>query len=195
MTTTISAERPALRRDSSSMSGAGKKAVKKRVRNFTENDRAAHRVFEKGRREHFKEKLIELARLIPDLAETDSRRLSKHVVIDESIKRHKRLKSRCDTAVREIKALRQERDDLLKEVNIWRRGYGPPGTVSLQARPQDKAVSDLFAIEQESFGSFTEGFGDDTKADDEDGSPSDYHDIEAPIPQGAIGICSVSEFQ
>lgn len=35
-----------------------KKAPKKRVRNFTADDRAAHRIFEKGRREAFKERLI-----------------------------------------------------------------------------------------------------------------------------------------
>ena len=31
---------------------------KKRVRNFTADDRAAHRIFEKGRREAFKESLM-----------------------------------------------------------------------------------------------------------------------------------------
>lgn len=36
----------------------GKKGPKKRVRNFTADDRAAHRIFEKGRREAFKVQLI-----------------------------------------------------------------------------------------------------------------------------------------
>lgn len=35
----------------------GKKPTKKRVRNFSADDRAAHRIFERGRREAFKERL------------------------------------------------------------------------------------------------------------------------------------------
>lgn len=35
----------------------GRRIKKKRVRNFTEDDRAAHRIFEKSRREAFKEAL------------------------------------------------------------------------------------------------------------------------------------------
>ncbi|GJC84675.1 hypothetical protein ColLi_07513 [Colletotrichum liriopes] len=34
-----------------------RKSTKKRVRNFSSEDRAAHRIFEKGRREAFKERL------------------------------------------------------------------------------------------------------------------------------------------
>lgn len=34
------------------------KKTRKRVRHFTSNDRAAHRVFERARREAFREKLI-----------------------------------------------------------------------------------------------------------------------------------------
>lgn len=36
----------------------GKKKTKKRVRNFTPADRAAHRVFEKSRREAFNDQLM-----------------------------------------------------------------------------------------------------------------------------------------
>jgi hypothetical protein len=37
--------------------GASTKPPKKRVRNFTADDRAAHRIFEKKRRELFRERL------------------------------------------------------------------------------------------------------------------------------------------
>lgn len=37
---------------------AAQKKTRKRVRHFTSNDRAAHRVFERARREAFREKLI-----------------------------------------------------------------------------------------------------------------------------------------
>ncbi|CAM1503320.1 Fc.00g080960.m01.CDS01 [Cosmosporella sp. VM-42] len=97
---------------------------KKRVRNFTADDRAAHRLFEKGRREAFKERLNELATHLPNLSDTEPQRLSKHVVINESIARHKLLHSTCVDALDSIRALMQERDELLAEVNTWRNSAG-----------------------------------------------------------------------
>ncbi|KAK1978323.1 hypothetical protein LZ30DRAFT_663451, partial [Colletotrichum cereale] len=101
-----------------------RKSTKKRVRNFSSEDRAAHRIFERGRREAFKEHLIELAGYLPILADKDPKHLSKHVVVSESIARHKLLESRCVEALREIESLVRERDELLAEVNTWRRGAG-----------------------------------------------------------------------
>ncbi|KAF6822486.1 hypothetical protein CPLU01_11984 [Colletotrichum plurivorum] len=101
-----------------------RKPTKKRVRNFTADDRAAHRIFEKGRREAFKERLTELAAQLPALADNDPQRLSKHVVVDESIARHKLLEHRCLDALRGIRSLMQERDELLAELNGWRKNTG-----------------------------------------------------------------------
>ncbi|KAI1336480.1 hypothetical protein F5Y15DRAFT_200359 [Xylariaceae sp. FL0016] len=97
---------------------------KKRVRNFTENDRAAHRVFEKSRREAFKEALTNLASLLPSLAETEPQRLSKHVVVDESIAFIRSQQSRIDAAAEQLQATERERDELLAEVNQWRTQSG-----------------------------------------------------------------------
>ncbi|OHE99297.1 hypothetical protein CORC01_05338 [Colletotrichum orchidophilum] len=102
----------------------GKKSTKKRIRNFSADDRAAHRIFERGRREAFKERLTELAGQLPVLADTDPERLSKHVVVNQSIARHKLLESRCIDALRAIESLLRERDELLAEVNSWRRTAG-----------------------------------------------------------------------
>ncbi|KAH6700118.1 hypothetical protein EV126DRAFT_27669 [Verticillium dahliae] len=92
-------------------------AGKKRVRNFTADDRATHRIFEKNRREAFKSRLIELATHLPALGGTDPQRLSKHVVVQESIARHKLMKGLCSDAFQDIRALVQERDELLTQVN------------------------------------------------------------------------------
>ncbi|KAG7104788.1 hypothetical protein HYQ44_016100 [Verticillium longisporum] len=92
-------------------------AGKKRVRNFTADDRATHRIFEKNRREAFKGRLTELATHLPALGGTDPQRLSKHVVVEESIARHKLMKSLCSDAFQDIRALVQERDELLAQVN------------------------------------------------------------------------------
>ncbi|TEA20584.1 hypothetical protein C8034_v008563 [Colletotrichum sidae] len=124
-----------------------KKLNKKRVRNFTADDRAAHRIFEKGRREAFKERLIELATQIPALNETDPQRLSKHVVVDESIARHKLLESQCLEALHNIRSLTQERDELLVEVNNWRRSTGAS---QRQSRRASVNLDGLIEVEKDS---------------------------------------------
>ena len=120
--------------------GDGKK---KRIRHWTADDRAAHRVFERSRREAFKERLTAsrlmrlrqtiagadprtqaLASQIPSLQNTEPNRLSKHVVVDESITLHRREQERTQYTTRRIDALLTERDELLAELNTWRRGAG-----------------------------------------------------------------------
>ncbi|KAI0554608.1 hypothetical protein F4679DRAFT_304061 [Xylaria curta] len=120
-----------------------RRVKKKRVRNFTDDDRAAHRIFEKSRREAFKEALIvripllrprvlvvdervqkNLASLLPALADTEPQRLSKHVVVDESItfirSQHEQIKTMTEC----LKAVETERDGLLAELGHWRSGAG-----------------------------------------------------------------------
>ncbi|KAI6083637.1 hypothetical protein F4821DRAFT_271672 [Hypoxylon rubiginosum] len=108
---------------------------RKRMRNFTPDDRAAHRLFERSRREAFKEKLIELASFLPTLSETEPNRLTKHIVVHESIERHREQN-------RHIQELQQERDELLAEVNRWRAGASTGGTddVMLEARSAQSFV-------------------------------------------------------
>ncbi|KAI0505986.1 hypothetical protein F5B22DRAFT_651150 [Xylaria bambusicola] len=119
---------------------AGTQRVKKkRVRNFTEDDRAAHRIFEKSRREAFKEALTvslnvitrafclpanksrkNLASLLPALADTEPQRLSKHVVVDESIAFIKAQHEQIRTFNEHLESVKTERDELLAELNHWR---------------------------------------------------------------------------
>ncbi|PNP50569.1 hypothetical protein THARTR1_08785 [Trichoderma harzianum] len=102
---------------------------KKRIRNWTADDRAAHRVFERSRREAFKERLTAsldstLASLIPSLRSTDPNRLSKHVVIDQSVALHKAEQKEIAESLQRINRLVIERDDLLTELNTWRLNAG-----------------------------------------------------------------------
>ncbi|KAI3322588.1 hypothetical protein HD806DRAFT_131583 [Xylariaceae sp. AK1471] len=101
-----------------------RRVKKKRVRNFTEDDRAAHRIFEKSRREAFKEALTNLASLLPALADTEPQRLSKHVVVDESITFIKSQHEQINTITEHLEAVKTERDELLAEINHWRSGAG-----------------------------------------------------------------------
>lgn len=67
----------------------------------------------------------------------ETARLSKHVIIDESIAHHTAQRESCLRATREIQLLQAERDELISEVNALRASY-LPGQVNLrQARPVD----------------------------------------------------------
>ncbi|KAI0146218.1 hypothetical protein GGR57DRAFT_506511 [Xylariaceae sp. FL1272] len=105
-------------------SSSSRAAKKKRVRNFTADDRAAHRIFEKSRREAFKEALTNLAALLPALSDTDPQRLSKHVVVDESIAFISSQRDQIRLATEHLQAMTTERDQLLAELNQWRSGAG-----------------------------------------------------------------------
>ncbi|UKZ78816.1 hypothetical protein TrVFT333_006561 [Trichoderma virens FT-333] len=78
---------------------------KKRIRNWTADDRAAHRVFERSRREAFKERLT-------------------HVVIDQSVALHKAEQKEIAESLQRISRLVAERDDILSELNTWRLNAG-----------------------------------------------------------------------
>ncbi|KAI0407573.1 hypothetical protein F4802DRAFT_594976 [Xylaria palmicola] len=118
-----SPERPA-RNPTAGAPATTRRVKKKRVRNFTEDDRAAHRIFEKSRREAFKEALTNLASLLPALADTEPQRLSKHVVVDESITVIKSQHDQIRTLTEHLETAKTERDELLAELNHWRSGAG-----------------------------------------------------------------------
>ncbi|KAJ5098125.1 hypothetical protein N7532_005126 [Penicillium argentinense] len=119
---------------------------KKRVRNWTAEDRAVHREFEKSRREAFAERLTELTNLLPMLK--GEQRPSKHVIVDASISYHKTQETRLRQAARAIQNILAERDDLLQEVNILRSLCQPGVCVPRQPRqprPIDPAVVAMLA--------------------------------------------------
>ena len=65
----------------------------------------------------------------------------------------------------ELRALLAERDELLREVNHWRAASGaamPPQ----QARSLGQSVEDLLRVQNENFGTFPNGFGDNGTGDD-----------------------------
>lgn len=65
-----------------------------------------------------------LAGEIPSLQSTDPNRLSKHVVLDESVSLHRAQQGQIATVRHQFDTLLAERDDLLAEVNRWRIGAG-----------------------------------------------------------------------
>ncbi|KAK5165372.1 uncharacterized protein LTR77_008901 [Saxophila tyrrhenica] len=97
---------------------------KKRVRNWTAEDRAKHRVLEKSRRESFNSRLVELAHVIPALQGTKDSQLSKHVIVDESVKWHESQQTTNERLTASIDSLMAERDRLLNELNAFRQCVG-----------------------------------------------------------------------
>ncbi|KAJ5239289.1 hypothetical protein N7468_003908 [Penicillium chermesinum] len=105
-------------------SQGAQKPKKKRIRNWTAEDRAVHREFEKSRREAFSERLM-------------------HIIVDASIAHHQAQQAASRKAADAIESLLSERDDLLKEVNYFRSLYQPGTSIPRQARPISPTVHDL----------------------------------------------------
>ena len=68
----------------------------------------------------------ELAKLLPALSNTKETQLSKHVIVDESVKRHKTQQSTIDGLTERVDKLLAEQDELLAEINMWRECVNVP---------------------------------------------------------------------
>ncbi|KAJ6607590.1 hypothetical protein B0H10DRAFT_2071096 [Mycena sp. CBHHK59/15] len=147
---------------------------RKRQRVFTPDDRATHRVVEKQRREALNTQFIHLARLLPGLATT--RRLSKSIIVSESITHTRKQRTQRLAAAQTLRAVLAEREALLGEVNTLRAQLGLAGPRELAARIDEGAL-ELLTVEQEVFGAFPAGFGDNGEdagdVDDEMGMGGD----------------------
>ncbi|PMD56073.1 uncharacterized protein K444DRAFT_536508, partial [Hyaloscypha bicolor E] len=117
--------------------GNTKRRGKKRIRAFTTDERASHRVIEKQRREALNESFLDLARLIPALAPV--RRLSKSLIVHEGIQHLRAQRATCLAAASEVQAILAENIQLIVEVNSWREQYGS-GMGSSQVKPVGDAV-------------------------------------------------------
>ncbi|PVI01709.1 hypothetical protein DM02DRAFT_654188 [Periconia macrospinosa] len=140
---------------------------KKRVRKWTSEERAAHRIFEKSRREAFNDSMIDLARHIPSL--TGTRRLNKHMIVEHSVARHRAQRQLAMSALEDMQALIAERDELLAEVNQWRTASSALPLREVESR--GKNLQELLATKNEVFGTFPNGFGDNAP---EEGSGDDH---------------------
>ncbi|KAL4910538.1 hypothetical protein BDW74DRAFT_172009 [Aspergillus multicolor] len=119
---------------------------------------ARNLAIEKQRREALNEDFLDLARLLPDLAH--ARRLSKVLIVNESIRHLRRQKNMCLTAGRDMEELLAENNRFVAEVNSLRsRVYGP-GAPMAAPRPVANAMAQLMSVKDEIYGEFPAGFGD-----------------------------------
>ncbi|KAF8849550.1 hypothetical protein BDZ45DRAFT_229851 [Acephala macrosclerotiorum] len=134
-----------------------KRRGKKRIRSFTADERATHSVIEKQRREALNANFIDLARLVPALAPVH--RLSKSLIVSESINHLQAQREMCLAAASELQSILAENIQLVAEVNSWREQYGV-GIGLRSAKPVGDAVQALLKVDQQVFGTFPAGFGD-----------------------------------
>ncbi|KFY87696.1 hypothetical protein V500_06821 [Pseudogymnoascus sp. VKM F-4518 (FW-2643)] len=148
----------------------GKRKSKKRIRAFTSEDRASHRSIEKQRREALNQSFLELARLLPPLAH--ARRLSKSLIINESISYLNEQRAIRLAAASEIRDLLADYNSLITQLNARQYPHVPGETQQLPRRIRTKALLELMDVEQEEFGTFPGGFGDNGPYDDVEGDQS-----------------------
>jgi len=116
---------------------------------------------------HFLPSLQDLARLLPGLAAV--RRPSKSNIVNNSISHLSVQRNSRLSAARELRSLLAERDSLLAEVNDWR---GRNGVDRRDSSGVSTAVEEVLKVEEETFGVFSAGFGNDDE-DDEDGGDNE----------------------
>ncbi|KFY25239.1 hypothetical protein V491_01848 [Pseudogymnoascus sp. VKM F-3775] len=152
------------------ISADAKRKSKKRIRAFTSEDRASHRFIEKQRREALNQSFLELARLLPPLAH--ARRLSKSLIINESISYLNEQRAIRLAAASEIRNLLADYNSLITQLNARQYPHVPGETQQLPHHVTTKALLELMDVEQEEFGAFPSGFGDNGPCDDVEGEQS-----------------------
>ncbi|KAK8861702.1 hypothetical protein IAR55_002525 [Kwoniella newhampshirensis] len=141
-----------------------KAASKPRKRVNTAEKRSQHNAIERARRETLNAKFLSLARLLPSLA--SSRRPSKSAIVNGSIAHLNFQRNQRILAAKLLKQACAERDELLNEVNEWRKvsGYAPKEAQSSWIEEMEEIAD----VEKEIFGSFASMGGEGDDNDDED---------------------------
>ncbi|WVQ93643.1 hypothetical protein IAU59_000719 [Kwoniella sp. CBS 9459] len=139
-----------------------KPASKPRKRVNTAEKRSQHNAIERARRETLNGKFLSLAKLLPSLAA--SRRPSKSAIVNGSIAHLTHQRNQRLLAAKMLKQMSAERDELLNEVNEWRKvnGYAPKEI----SNKWTNEMEEINAVEKETFGSFASMGGDDNDDDD-----------------------------
>lgn len=87
-----------------------------------------------------------LARFLPSLATVKESKLSKHTIVDESLKYHEAQQAKLDELQKSIDVLKTEKETLLAEISHWRRCLDTPpqqapGTVPCELPATHEPIS------------------------------------------------------
>jgi hypothetical protein len=137
--------------------------TKPRKRVNTAEKRHQHNAIERQRRETLNGKFLSLARLLPSLAA--HRRPSKSAIVNGSIAHLTHQRDQRLLAAKLLRKLCAEHDDLLNEVNEWRKANGFAAKDSVTAWTEE--VDEVCTVEKEVFGNFATMGGDGDDDDDE----------------------------
>ena len=74
----------------------------------------------------------------------------------------------CLAAAAEIQSILAEKNELIAEVNGWREQYGVASIGSRQVKPVGDPILALLKVDQEVFGTFPGGFGDNATIEEHD---------------------------
>ncbi|BCS23737.1 basic helix-loop-helix domain-containing protein [Aspergillus puulaauensis] len=134
------------------------KPKKKRARPLPAHVVARNLAIEKRRRGELNEDFLNLARLVPSLA--DTRRLSKVLIVNESFRHLRRQRDMCIAAGRDMQDLLAENNRLVAEVTALRAQAGFTGIAPCAPRPITEPMTELMSVKDEVYGRFPAGFGD-----------------------------------
>ncbi|KAJ9109071.1 hypothetical protein QFC21_000398 [Naganishia friedmannii] len=144
---------------------------KPRKRVNTAEKRASHNLVERQRREQLNGRFLDLARLLPSLA--TQKRPSKSAIVNGSIHHLTDQRNARLIAARELRALFNESQDMLKELNEYRVHAGKEAKTSMG---WSEGMREVVKVEDETFGTFTSF--DEEGPDGQDGGDNDDGDVE-----------------
>ncbi|KAF5587886.1 hypothetical protein FPCIR_7368 [Fusarium pseudocircinatum] len=131
---------------------------KNRPRPLPPDVTARNLAIEKQRRGELKEDFLELARLLPDLANT--RRLTKVLIVNKSIEHVRQQRELSIAAASDMQEVMDQNRQLVAEVNALRAQIGGPSMPQAQVKPMTQAMAQLAETKNHVFGTFPAGFGD-----------------------------------
>jgi hypothetical protein len=154
------------------------KPKKSRKRVNTAEKRSQHNAIERQRRETLNSKFLVLARLLPSLA--SQRRPSKSSIVNGSISHLTKQREQRLLAAKLLRQICAERDELVIEVNTWRKGSGLPAKEFIPSWTDE--MEDIADVENEVFGNFASVGGENGEAEDNE------DEDEAPPPPKRMNI-------
>ncbi|EXM19282.1 hypothetical protein RAB80_009528 [Fusarium oxysporum f. sp. vasinfectum] len=131
---------------------------KNRPRPLPPDVTARNLAIEKQRRGELKEDFMELARLLPNLA--NPRRLTKVLIVNKSIEHVRQQRELCIAAASDMQEVVDQNHQLVAEVNALRAQIEGPSMPQAQVKPMTQAMTQLAETKNHVFGTFPAGFGD-----------------------------------
>ncbi|KAK4500948.1 hypothetical protein PRZ48_006754 [Zasmidium cellare] len=133
----------------------GKNKKKPRQRPLPPDVTSRNLAIEKRRRQDQNRTFLDLARCLPKLAST--KRLTKNLIVGESLQHHRRQRSMCIAAGRELRELLSAHNNAVLELNMLKSQLGMP----LGNGPWTPftALTSLMDVENQPCGEFPDGFG------------------------------------